>query len=137
MVDIKKVAIKTGPRISVRKSVFYASVFSVTEEKTARYLVKELKRKDCKARHIAFAFRIGGNPVIEGMSDDGEPRGTAGLPVLTLLRHKNLNNILVTVNRYWGGIKLGPGNLKRAYMNAAKEALEDFTDPIKKITGME
>lgn len=124
MVDIKKANVKTGPKITVRKSVFYASVFSVIEEKAARDLVKELKRKDRKARHIAFAFRIGGNPVIEGMSDEGEPRGTAGFPILTLLRHKNLNNILVTVTRYWGGIKLGPGNLKRAYMNAAKEALE-------------
>ena len=130
--DIKKTIVKTGPRITVRKSVFYASVFSVTEEKAARDLVKELKRKDRKARHIAFAFRIGGNPVFEGMSDDGEPRGTAGLPILTLLRHKNLNNILIAVTRYWGGIKLGPGNLKRAYMNAAKEVLKDFTDPMTK-----
>ena len=130
--DIKKTIVKTGPRITVRKSVFYASVFSVTEEKAARDLVKELKRKDRKARHIAFAFRIGGNPVIEGMSDNREPRGTAGLPILTLLRHKKLNNILVTVTRYWGGVKLGPGNLKRAYMNAAKETLKDFTDPTTK-----
>jgi len=128
MVDIKKANVKTGPKITVRKSVFYASVFSVTEEKAARELIKELKRKDRKARHIAFAFRIGGNSVIEGMSDDGEPRGTAGLPILTLLRYEKLNNILVTVTRYWGGIKLGPGNLKRAYMNAAKEVLRDFTN---------
>ena len=84
--DIKKAKVITGPKIIVRKSVFYASVFSVTEEKAARDLVKELKRKDRKARHIAFAFRIGGNHVIEGMSDNGEPRGTAGLPILTLLK---------------------------------------------------
>ena len=130
MVDIKKANVKTGPRITVRKSVFFASVFSVTEEKAAREFIKELKRKDRKARHIAFAFRIGGIPVIEGMSDDGEPRGTAGLPILTLLRHKKMKNILVTVTRYRGGIKLGPGNLKRAYMNAAKEPFKDFTDPM-------
>jgi putative IMPACT (imprinted ancient) family translation regulator len=66
------------------------------------------------------------------MSDDGEPRGTAGFSILTLLRYKNLNNILVTVTRYWGGIKLGPGNLKRSYMNAAKEALENLNESIKK-----
>ncbi len=130
--DIKKAKVITGPKIIVRKSVFYASVFSVTEEKAARDLVKELKRKDRKARHIAFAFRIGGNHVIEGMYDNGEPRGTAGLPILTLLRHKKLSNILVTVTRYWGRIKLGPGNLKRVYMNAAKEALKDFADPMTK-----
>ena len=124
MADIEKTLIKTGPKISVRKSIFYASVFSVTDEKAARELIKELKRKDHKARHIAFAFRINGNPVIEGMSDDGEPRGTAGLPILTLLRHKEITGMLVTVTRYWGGIKLGPGNLKRAYTEAAKTALE-------------
>jgi len=115
---------KIGPRITVRKSIFFATVCSVTDNREARNLVKELKRKDHKARHIAFAFRIDGNPVIEGMSDGGEPRGTGGLPILTLLRNKDLNNILVAVTRYWGGVKLGTGNLKRAYLSAAKEALE-------------
>ncbi|MFC1650703.1 IMPACT family protein [Candidatus Latescibacterota bacterium] len=123
--NIDNAIIKTGPKITVKKSTFFATVVSVDEGKNARDIVKELKRKDRKARHIAFAFRIGGNPVVEGMSDDGEPRGTAGLPVLMLLRHKELTGILVTVTRYWGGVKLGPGNLKRAYMNAAKAALED------------
>ncbi len=125
--NIIKVNMKTGPRITVRKSVFFANVCSVTDDREARNIFKELKRKDHKARHIAFAFRIDGNPVTEGMSDGGEPRGTGGLPILTLLRNKNLNNILVAVTRYWGGVKLGPGNLKRAYMNAAKEALESLT----------
>ena len=73
---------------------------------------------------MAFAFRIGRNPVTEGMSDDGEPRGTAGFPLLMLLRHLNVTDTLVVVIRYWGGVKLGPGNLKRAYTNAAKKALD-------------
>lgn len=123
--DIDNISMKTGPKITVKKSVFFATIVSVGEGKTARNIVKELKRKDRKARHIAFAFRIGSNPVVEGMSDDGEPRGTAGFPVLSLLRYRELTGILVTVTRYWGGVKLGPGNLKRAYMNAAKAALED------------
>ena len=123
--DIENHIMKTGPKITVMKSVFFATVISVNEQKTARDIVKELKRKDHKARHIAFAFRIAGNPVVEGMSDDGEPRGTAGLPVLSLLRHKELTDILLTVTRYWGGVKLGPGNLRRAYMNAAKAVLEE------------
>ena len=76
------------------------------------------------AAHIAFAFRIAGNPVIEGMSDDKEPRGTAGFPLLFLLRQKDLTNVLVMVTRYWGGVKLGPGNLKRAYGEAARKVLE-------------
>ena len=116
--------IKTGPRLKVMKSVFVGSVIRVTDEQTARSIVKNIKQGDRKARHVVFAFRIEGNPVIEGMSDDGEPRGTGGLPVLNLLRNKELANILVTVNRYWGGVKLGPGRLKRAYRDAAKSALE-------------
>ena len=122
--DTKNNAVKTGPRIAVRKSVFFATVFTVTNEIEAHSLVKEMKRKDRKARHIAFAFRTGVNPVKEGMSDDGEPRGTAGMPILMLLRHSNLKNMLVTVTRYYGGVKLGPGNLKRAYRDTAKAALE-------------
>ena len=114
----------TGPRFKVMKSVFFGTVIPITDEATARPLVKKMRQADRKARHIVFAFRIDGNPVSEGMSDDGEPRGTGGLPILSMLRHKELTNILVTVTRYWGGVKLGPGNLKRAYLEAAKKALE-------------
>ena len=115
---------KTGSRIVVKKSIFIGSVFPVNDEKTARELVKEIKRKDHKAAHVAFAFRIADNPVKEGMTDNGEPRGTAGFPILMLLRNKQVTDILVTVTRYWGGTKLGPGNLRRAYRDAALKALE-------------
>ncbi len=116
--------LSTSPRITVRKSIFFATVYSVANDKEAREIVKQMKREDRKARHITFAFRISANPVVEGMSDDGEPRGTGGLPILMLLRNKDLKDMLVTVTRYWGGVKLGPGNLKRAYMKAAREALD-------------
>ena len=114
----------TGPRITVKKSVFVGAVSSVDDESEARNLVKAMKKGDRKANHVAFAYRIGTNPVREGMSDDGEPRGTAGLPLLMLLRHREITGTLVTVTRYWGGIKLGPGGLKRAYTEAGKKALE-------------
>ena len=117
-----------GPRITVRKSVFMGKVISVDDEKKARKRAKEIKQNDRKAANVAFAFRIGENPCMEGMSDDREPRGTAGLPILMLLRNKNLTNLLVTVTRYWGGVKLGPGNLKRAYQNTAKEALAIYNE---------
>ncbi len=117
--------IKTGPKITVRKSSFIATIIGVDNETIARETVKKMKKNDRKARHVAFAFRIAGNPVTEGMSDDGEPRGTAGMPLLMLLRHKKLTGILVTVTRYWGGVKLGPGNLKRAYTEAARQALDE------------
>jgi len=116
--------ITTGPRLKVMKSVFVGSVIRVTDEQKARSIVKDIKQSDRKARHVVFAFRIESNPVIEGMSDDGEPRGTGGFPLLNILRGNDLTNVLVTVTRYWGGVKLGPGRLKRAYRDAAKSALE-------------
>ena len=114
----------TGPRITVKKSVFVGTVVRVDDETHARSLVKAMRKSDRKANHVAFAYRIGSNPVREGMSDDGEPRGTAGFPVLMLLRHRDVTDTLVMVTRYWGGIKLGPGGLKRAYTEAAKNVLE-------------
>jgi len=113
----------TGERIVVRKSIFIGRAVRVTDEQEARAIVRDMKNGDRKAAHVVFAFRIGANPVVEGMSDDGEPRGTAGLPILSLLRHRDATNLLVTVTRYWGGIKLGTGNLRRAYTGAAKSVL--------------
>ena len=112
-----------GPRITIRKSVFIGSLHTIADAADARALVKKIKQSDRKARHVAFAFRIDGNPVIEGMSDDGEPRGTSGMPLLMLLRHNEITGKLLTVTRYYGGVKLGPGNLKRAYAEAAKEVI--------------
>jgi putative IMPACT (imprinted ancient) family translation regulator len=127
MMGVSPAGAVTGPRIKVMKSVFFATVVPVTGSDTARSVVKEMKQRDRKARHIVFAFRIGGNPVTEGMSDDGEPRGTGGLPILQLLRKEERTDVLVAVTRYWGGVKLGPGNLMRAYLDAAKQALESVS----------
>ena len=115
-----------GPKITVRKSVFAGGVAAVSGESEARALVKDMRRSDRKANHIAFAFRIAGNPVAEGMSDDGEPHGSAGLPLLMLLRNREETGVLVTVTRHYGGVNLGPGNLARAYVEAAKAALEEW-----------
>ncbi len=113
----------TGEKIVVRKSSFVGTLVRVDDGGEARKIVKKLKNADRKAAHVAFAFRIGDDPVEEGMSDDGEPRGTAGLPILMLLRHDDRRNVLVAVTRYWGGVKLGTGNLRRAYAEAAKSVL--------------
>ena len=115
--------LRTGPRVTVRKSVFIGYVISVDSEADARAAVKRIKAADRKARHVVFAFRVGDNPVQEGLSDDGEPRSTGGLPILSLLRHRDDRGILVAVSRYYGGVKLGPGNLRRAYKDAAKLSL--------------
>ena len=123
--DGSHAGIIAGPCITVMKSKFLGTLIPVTDEQDARAQLKVMKAADRKARHIAFAFRIAGEPVVEGMSDDGEPRATAGLPILQLLRHHDLTGVLVTVTRYFGGIKLGPGNLRRAYANAAKAVIEN------------
>jgi putative IMPACT (imprinted ancient) family translation regulator len=76
------------------------------------------------ASHHVYAFRVGhGNSIIEGMSDDGEPTGTAGPPVLAVLRGTQIGDIIVIVTRYFGGTKLGTGGLVRAYPEAAQIAL--------------
>jgi len=116
--------VAVGPRIEVRKSIFVGTVVKITDAASARAVVKDMKRRNRKANHVTFAFRVGTNPVVEGMSDDGEPRGTAGLPLLMLLRNREINDTLVAVTRVWGGTKLGTGNLRRAYTKAAIRALE-------------
>ena len=114
----------TGPKVKVMKSTFFGTAMHLTDETKARAIVKDMKQRDRKARHIVFAFRVEGNPVAEGMSDDGEPHGTGGMSILSFLRNREITNVLVTVTRYWGGVKLGPGRLKRAYLEAAKKVLE-------------
>jgi uncharacterized YigZ family protein len=79
------------------------------------------------ATHHAYAFRIGyGNSVIEGMSDAGEPQGTAGAPILSVLRGTPIGDILIVVTRYFGGTKLGTGGLVRAYAEAARAGLNNL-----------
>ncbi len=114
-----------GEPVTVMKSVFTGVAVAVTDEADARESVLFLREEDRKARHMPFAFRVGEHPVKEGMSDDREPRGTGGLPMLALLRHRDDRGILVAVYRRFGGVKLGPGNLRRAYAEAARLALEN------------
>lgn len=110
------------------KSIFFGTIIPVKSDRQAKDIVKQMKNRDRKARHVVHAFRLEGNPVTEGMSDDGEPHGTGGMPLLMLLRGKDITGVLLTVTRYFGGVKLGPGNLKRAYRDAAKKALESLSD---------
>ncbi|MFC1606437.1 YigZ family protein [Candidatus Latescibacterota bacterium] len=114
----------TGPKVKVMKSTFFGTAIPLTDEAAARAIVKDMKQRDRKARHIVFAFRVDGTRIAEGMSDDGEPHGTGGSSILSYLRNNEITNVLVTVTRYWGGVKLGPGRLKRAYLEAAKKVLE-------------
>ena len=87
--------------------------------------LEELKKQHKKATHICYAYVYNKGEVSEKCSDDGEPNGTAGYPILQVIKKKNLNNILVVVVRYFGGIKLGAGGLMRAYTKACAEVLND------------
>jgi uncharacterized YigZ family protein len=108
-----------------KKSKFIANIFYVQSVEEAEEKIKEMKKKYYDARHNCFAFSIyteNGN--IDRFSDDGEPSGTAGAPMLNILKSQNLSNILVVVTRYFGGILLGTGGLVRAYSEATMQGLE-------------
>ena len=107
----------TKAEIVEKKSKFIANVFYVESVEEAEEYVKKIKKQEHDAKHNCFAYIITdleGN-TIQKSSDDGEPSGTAGAPMLKILTEKNLSNILVVVTRYFGGILLGTGGLVRAY----------------------
>ncbi len=126
--NIKPPTVPTQPgwaEISIKKSTFLAQVFHLEDATGVKSLVQELRAQHFKARHVAWAFIIGPRgKQTPRYSDDGEPSGTAGRPILGLLQMQDHTNTLVTVVRYFGGVKLGTGGLVRAYSGAAKLALE-------------
>ncbi len=87
-------------------------------------LLPRQKKANPKANHNCFAYLIGQNDQIQRESDDGEPSGTAGVPILEVLKRVGVHNVAAVVTRYFGGIKLGAGGLIRAYSNATSTALE-------------
>lgn len=108
-----------------KKSKFIAKAFYVESIKEAEKIIEEVKKEYHDARHNCYAYRIlEENSIIERQSDDGEPSGTAGAPMLNILKGKNLTNILVIVTRYFGGILLGTGGLVRAYSESTINAIE-------------
>jgi len=109
----------------VKKSRFIASVNPVKSRTDALQAIKEIKNVYPDARHHCWAYLVGNPNAVSsaGMNDDGEPSGTAGKPILNVIQHKKIGDVLVVVTRYFGGIKLGAGGLVRAYSNVAEEAL--------------
>ena len=108
-----------------KKSKFIANLFYVESVKQAEKIIQETKKKYHDARHNCVAYRIVEDTnIVEKASDDGEPSGTAGMPMLHILKSNNLANVLVIVTRYFGGILLGTGGLVRAYSNSLIEAIE-------------
>lgn len=111
--------------IEIRRSRFIGTVRRIEGAEEAKALVQQERALHPNARHVVFAFLIGGpKSEIAGMSDDGEPKGTAGRPVLEVLKGSGLRNALITVTRYFGGTKLGTGGLVKAYTESAQAALQ-------------
>ena len=107
--------------IIIKNSKFITLLIKITNEKEIKEKLKQVKEDYPKATHYCYTYKIGEN--IKKTSDDGEPSGTAGLPMLNILDKENITNVLAITIRYFGGIKLGAGGLIRAYSNSVKEAL--------------
>jgi len=121
----KTIKENSSAEIVEKKSKFIANIFYVETKEEAEEKIKEVNKKYHDARHNCYVYRIvANNGMIEKASDDGEPSGTAGAPMLTILSKNNLANVLVVVTRYFGGILLGTGGLVKAYSSACTLGLE-------------
>lgn len=104
-----------------KRSRFIGQVWRVSSEEEARARVEETRKKHYDARHNCWCYRVGGT---ERYSDDGEPQGTAGQPMLNVFQREGVTDVACVVTRYFGGILLGAGGLVRAYTQSAKDALD-------------
>ncbi|KEF38906.1 uncharacterized protein, YigZ family [Schinkia azotoformans MEV2011] len=109
--------------IVIEKSKFVAQITRATTEEAAQAFIQEIKKKHWDATHNCSAYLIGEHNQIQKANDDGEPSGTAGVPMLEVLKKRDLKDTVVVVTRYFGGIKLGAGGLIRAYGKAVSEGL--------------
>ena len=105
---------------TIKKSRFICSIARVSSEEEAQQFITSIQAANKKATHNCFAYMIGDNDRIQRESDNGEPSGTAGIPILELAK---IHNVVAVVTRYFGGIKLGAGGLIRAYSNTTTEAI--------------
>ena len=128
----KTINTNVSAEIVEKKSKFIANVFYVETVEEAEEKVKEIKKKYFDARHNCFAYSVfTKDGIVNRFSDDGEPSGTAGGPMLNILNGKELTNLVVIVTRYFGGILLGTGGLIRAYAGATQEALGKLEEVYK------
>jgi len=121
VVAYRTVAGRGQAEVVIRKSRFIANVAPVTSEEEAWAFIAEIRSAHAEATHNCFAFTAGG---VQRMSDDGEPSGTAGRPIVDVLEKQGLSDTAIVVTRYFGGILLGAGGLVRAYSQAAAAGVE-------------
>lgn len=111
--------------IVINKSVFIAQINPIINEEDAQNILESIKKNHYKATHHCYAYILGEEKNILKCADDGEPSGTAGKPILSILQHHDLTDILLVVTRYFGGIKLGAAGLVRAYGQSASNVLDN------------
>ena len=109
---------------TIKKSRFIAHLYRITSEEDAQAKIAAVRAANPKANHNCFAYMLGDDDHIQRMSDDGEPSGTAGSPILEVLKANDVHDVLAVVTRYFGGIKLGAGGLIRAYNGTPAAAIE-------------
>ena len=114
----------TIQQIEVMKSKFIAYLIPLKQEEDFKPILADLRKEHKKARHIVYAYRVG---MKSKSCDDGEPKGTAGHPLLELLYKKDLVDVVLLVVRYFGGTKLGAGRLLRTYLQAGINAVDNCT----------
>ncbi len=113
---------------TIKGSRFLSELFVCDSQQKARDLIKEQKIRFADATHVVHAFVIGKGAEVLGMSDDGEPSGTAGRPALDVLKGFDCTNVVLTITRWFGGTLLGTGGLVKAYSGGAKAVLEKARD---------
>lgn len=117
-----------------RKSLFIGHVKRVYNEEEARNFINQIKNEHKQATHNVYAYVIGENKGIQRYSDDGEPQGTAGIPVLEVIKKSDITDVVVVVTRYFGGILLGAGGLVRAYSKGASIGIKE-AGVVEKVLG--
>lgn len=117
--------------LTIKKSKFIARIYPIQKETEADEIIAAVKKEHYKATHVCSAWLLHTSPAKQKANDDGEPSGTAGKPILEVVQKRGLENVLVLVVRYFGGVKLGAGGLIRAYSGSAA-AVIDATQLVKK-----
>ncbi|BAK81295.1 YigZ family protein [Candidatus Arthromitus sp. SFB-rat-Yit] len=122
--DYKTIIGETEYKFEEKKSIFIGYIKHIESEYEAKKFIDDIKTKHHEARHNVYAYVIGNDMLIQRYTDDGEPRGTAGIPIIELIKKRGLTDIIVVVTRYFGGILLGVGGLTRAYVNGASGVID-------------
>ena len=124
MSEYKMIKEAANGELIEKKSRFIGSVYPVKDESEANAILEKIKKKYWDAKHNCYAYVIGSNGEISRCSDDGEPSGTAGRPILAVINGLEIRNVLVVVTRYFGGVLLGTGGLIRAYTECTQLAFD-------------